>query len=131
MCVWVREFWYGSFGIRQCASVTKLMETPGDLKEIQRMLEMRIDSRAFSQYYVAYDPKAKEAATASKPIAQIQKTNPAKAEKLKAFLTTKAIDETKVGFLPPLLTPSTRNEDVTVVLDKQIGKILAIAPAVP
>ena len=101
------------------------------MKEIQRMLEMRIDSRAFSQYYVAYDSKAKEAATASKPIAQIQKTNPANAEKLKAFFTTKALDETKVGFLPPLLIPSTRNEDMTVVLDTETGKILAIAPVVP
>jgi hypothetical protein len=36
--------------------------------------------------------------------AQIQKTNPTTAEKLKAFLTTKAFDDSKVGFLPPLLT---------------------------
>ena len=39
-----------------------------------------------------------EAATAAKPLAQIQKTNPAAAEKLKAFLTTEGLDESKVGF---------------------------------
>jgi hypothetical protein len=65
------------------------------------------------------------------PTRKSQKTNPAAAEKLKAFLTTEGLDETKVGFLPPLLTPSTRNEDMTVVLDKEIGKILAIAPIAP
>jgi hypothetical protein len=104
-----------------------VMETPTDMKEIQRMLVSGIDSRAFSQYYVAYDSKAKEAATAAKPLAQIQKTNPAAAEKLRAFLTTKALDESKVGFLPLY----TRNEDMTVVLDKETGKILAIAPVAP
>jgi hypothetical protein len=103
------------------------METPTDMKEIQRMLESGIDSRAFAQYYVAYDSKAKEATTASKPFAQIQKNNPAAAEKLKAFLATKALDESKVGFLPLY----TRNEDMTVVLDKETGKILAIAPVAP
>jgi hypothetical protein len=56
--------------------------------------------------------KAKKAAAAAKPLTQIQKTNPANAEKLKAFLTTKALDESKVGFLPLY----TRNEDMTVVL---------------
>jgi hypothetical protein len=103
------------------------MAMPNDMKEIQRMLESGIDSRAFSQYYVAYDSKAKEAATAAKPLTQIQKTNPAAAEKLKAFLTTKALDESKVGFLPLY----TRNEDMTVVVDKETGKILAIAPVSP
>jgi hypothetical protein len=86
-----------------------------------------IDFRAFSQYYVAYDSKAKEAATASKPFSEWQKTHAATAEKLKAFLATKALDESKVGFLPLY----TRNEDMTVVLDKETGKILAIAPVVP
>jgi hypothetical protein len=103
------------------------METPNEMKEVQRMLESGIDSRAFSQYYVAYESKAKEAAIAAKPLTQIQKTNPAAAEKLKAFLTTKALDESKVGFLPLY----TRNEDMTVVLDKETGKILAIAPVAP
>ncbi len=103
------------------------MEQPTDMKEIQRMLESGIDSRAFSQYYVAYETKAKEAATAAKPFTQIQKTNPATGEKLKAFLTTKGIDETKAGFLPLY----TRNQDMTVVLDRETGKILAIAPVAP
>jgi hypothetical protein len=49
-----------------------------------------------------YESKAKEAAIAGKSFTQIQKTNPANAEKLKAFLTTKALDESKVGFLVPL-----------------------------
>jgi hypothetical protein len=103
------------------------MELPNEKKELERVLFSGTDSRAFSQYYVAYESKAKEAATAAKPFTQIQKTNPAGAEKLKAFLTTKALDETKVGFLPLY----TRNEDMTVVLDKETGKILAIAPVVP
>jgi hypothetical protein len=103
------------------------MEMPNDMKEVERMLFAGIESRAFSQYYVAYDAKAKEAAAASKPFSQIQKTNSATAEKLKAFLTTKGFDETKVGFLPFY----TRNEDMTVVLDKETGEILAIAPVAP
>jgi hypothetical protein len=103
------------------------MDVPTDMKEVQRMLESGVDSRAFSQYYVTYESKAKEAATASKPLTQIQKTNPTSAEKLKAFLTTKALNESKVGFLPLY----TRNEDMTVVLDKESGKILAIAPVSP
>jgi hypothetical protein len=103
------------------------METPTDMKEVRRMLESGVESRAFSQYYVAYDAKAKEAAIAAQPLTQIQKTNPANAEKLKAFLTTKGLDESKVGFLPLY----TRNEDMTVVLDKETGKILTIAPISP
>jgi hypothetical protein len=103
------------------------MEMLNDMKEIERIITSGIDSRAFSQYYVAYESKAKEAATAAKPITQIQKTNSAAAEKLKSFLTTKALDESKVGFLPLY----TRNEDMTVVLDKETGKILAIAPVAP
>jgi hypothetical protein len=103
------------------------MDSPTDIKEIQRMLISGIDSRAFSQYYVSYDFKAKEAAAASKPFAEWQKTHTATAEKLKAFLATKAIDEAKVGFLPLY----TRNEDMTVVLDRDTGKILAIAPIAP
>jgi hypothetical protein len=58
------------------------------------------------------------------------KNQPAVAENLKAFLTTKALDESKVVFLLPHLTRSTRNEDMTVVLDKETGKILALAPVV-
>jgi hypothetical protein len=103
------------------------IDAPKDKKEIERMLFSGIESRAFSQYYVAYESKAKEASAASKPIAEWQKTHGATAEKLKAFLATKAIDESKVGFLPLY----TRNEDMTVVLDKESGKILAIAPVSP
>jgi hypothetical protein len=69
-------------------------------------LRSGIDSRAFSQYYVAYNSKAKEVATASKPFTQIQKTNPASAEKLKAFPATKGFDDSKVGFLPFYFTLS-------------------------
>jgi hypothetical protein len=63
--------------------------------------------------------------------ANSQKIIAARAEKLKAFLTTKALDESKFGFLPPLFIPSTPNEDMTVVLDKETGRILAIAPVAP
>jgi hypothetical protein len=79
----------------------------------------------------AYDAKAKEATATAKPSTQIQKANPVVAEKLKAFLTTKALDESKVVFPPPHLTSSTRNEDMTAVLDKENGKIVAIAPVPP
>jgi hypothetical protein len=103
------------------------MEMPSDMKEVQRMLVSGISERAFSQYYVAYDSKAKEAAAASKPIAEWQKAHATSAEKLKTFLSAKALDETKIGFLPLY----TRNEDMTVVLEKETGKILAIAPVAP
>ena len=103
------------------------METPSDKKEVERMLFSGIESRAFSQYYVAYEARAKDAAAASKPLAQFQKTSPANVEKLKAFLASKGIDESKVGVLPLY----TRNQDMTVVLDRETGKILAIAPVAP
>ena len=103
------------------------METPNDKRELERMLISGIESRAFSQYYVPYESKAKEAAAVAKPFAEWQKTHSATAEKLKSFLATKAIDETKAGFLPLY----TRNEDMTVVLDRDTGKILAIAPVAP
>jgi hypothetical protein len=103
------------------------MEAPSDMKEIERIVTSGIDSRAFSQYYVSYESKAKEAAAIAKPFAEWQKAHAATTEKLKAFLATKAVDETKVGFLPLY----TRNEDMTVVVDKETGKILAIAPVVP
>ena len=106
---------------------TVSMDMPSDAKEMQRMLVSGIDVRAFSQYYATFDSKAKEAAAASKPFAEWQKAHSATAEKLKSFLTAKAIDETKVGFLPLY----TRNEDMTVVLDRDTGKILAIAPIAP
>ena len=103
------------------------METPKDAKEAQRMLVSGIDARAFSQYYVPYDAKAKEAAAVAKPFTEWQKAHSATAEKLKSFLSSKAIDETKAGFLPLY----TRNEDMTVVLDRETGEILAIAPIAP
>ena len=103
------------------------METPSDIKELRRMQESGIDSRAFSQYYVPYDAKAKEAAAVAKPFTEWQKTHSTTAEKLKSFLSAKAIDESKAGFLPLY----TRNEDMTVVLDRDTGKILAIAPVSP
>jgi hypothetical protein len=108
------------------------VKTPHDEKEVDRILFSGIGSRAFSQHDVAYDTKAKEAASAAKPLTHIQKTNPATAEKLKAFLTTKALDESKVGLLPPIFTPSTRNADMRPSsVEQQTGKILAIAPVVP
>ncbi len=103
------------------------MNIPTDMKEVQRMLISGVSERAFSQYYSAYETRAKEAAAAAKPLAQIQKTNAASAEKLKVFLAAKGFDEAKVGFLPLY----TRNEDMTVVLDRESGKILAIAPVAP
>jgi hypothetical protein len=103
------------------------MEVPTDMDEVRRMLFSGIDSRAFSQHYVSYESKAKAAANASQSFTQTQKNNPASAEKLKTFLTSKSLDETKVGFLPLY----TRNEDMTVVLDRETGKILAIAPVAP
>jgi hypothetical protein len=98
------------------------MEAPKDVKEVQRMLTSGVDSRAFSQHYVAYLSKAKEAAAASKSLPQIQKNNPVTAEKLKAFLTANGFDENKVGLLPLY----TRNEDMTVVIDRDTGKILGM-----
>ena len=103
------------------------METPNDKRELERMLISGIESRAFSQYYVPYESKAKEAAAVAKPFSEWQKAHSATAEKLKSFLAIKAIDEAKVGFLPLY----TRKEDMTVVLDRDTGKILAIAPIAP
>jgi hypothetical protein len=103
------------------------IETPNDMKEIQRMLSSGIDSRAFSQYYVAYDSKAKEAAAASQSLTQKQKLSPQSTEKLRAFFAENKIDESKVGVLPLY----TRNRDMTVVLERDTGKILAIAPVSP
>jgi hypothetical protein len=103
------------------------MDAPDDLKEVWRMLNSGIESRAFSQYYVAYESRAKEAGAASKSIAQVVKTNSTSADKLKAFLIASALEENKVGFLPLY----TRNKDMTVVVERDTGKILAIAPVAP
>jgi hypothetical protein len=106
---------------------TVSLDTSTDITEVQRIVDSGINSRAFSQYYVAYESSAKSAAAASQSFAQTQRIKPAAAEKLKAFLTSKSLDENKVGFLPLY----TRNEDMTVVLERETGKILAIAPVEP
>jgi hypothetical protein len=103
------------------------MEAPSDTKELQRILTSGIDSRAFSQYYVAYESKGKEAGAASKSLAQLQKNNAVAANELKVFLTTNSLDESKVGFLPLY----TRNLDMTFVLERSTGKILGIISANP
>lgn len=103
------------------------IEPPNDMKEIQRMLASGIDSRAFSQYYVAYDSKAKEAAAASQTLAQKQRLSPESAEKTRAYLAANGLDEGKVGVLPMY----TRNNDMTVIVDRSTGKVLAIAPISP
>ncbi len=103
------------------------MESPNDIKEVQRMLASGLDSRAFSQHYVTYDLKAKEAGLASMRLADWEKKHPDSIAKLRIFLSESALDESKVGFLPLY----TRNEDMTIVLDRETGKVLAIAPVSP
>jgi hypothetical protein len=103
------------------------MVEPSDKKETERILFSGINSRAFTQYYVPYEAKAKDAAAASQSIAQIRKTDVRYAESLKAYLVGKKLDENGVGFLPLY----TRNEDMTMMLDGVSGKILAIVPISP
>ena len=103
------------------------LKMPSDAKEVERMLSSGIDSRAFTQHYVTYESQAKAAAAASNSLAQLRKANPESAKKMKVFLAVNKLEETKVGMLPLY----TRNLDMTVVLDREIGKILAIAPIAP
>ena len=86
-----------------------------------------VDFRAFTQYYEPYATQAKAAAASSHSLAQVLKLNPQSAEKMKVFLAANKLEETKVGMLPLY----TRNLDMTVVLDRETGKILAITPIAP
>jgi hypothetical protein len=106
---------------------TVAMDVPTDPKELERMMFSGIDTRAFSQHYVSYELKAKEAAAASQTLVQKQKLSPESAEKTRAFLLKSGLDESKVGVLPMY----TRNKDMTVVVERATGKILAIAPVSP
>jgi hypothetical protein len=103
------------------------MDVPSDKKEVERMLFSGLETRSFSQYYVDYESRAKEAAAVSQPIAELRKTNRAYAEKLDTFVKGSALEDSKVGFLPL----RTRNRDMTVILERESGKILAIAPISP
>ncbi len=103
------------------------MKFPDDPKEVQRMLISGIESRAFTQYYEPYTTHAKTAAASSRSFAEVLKSNPQSAEKIKVFLAENKLEESKVGFL----SLYTRNLDMTVILDRQSGKILAFAPIAP
>jgi hypothetical protein len=107
--------------------VIAAIEPPTDFNEIQRILISGVESRAFTQYYVDYGKQAKKAGAASKTLSQVQKVNQTGAEKLKVFLAGNKLDESKVGFLPLY----TRNIDMTMVLDRETGNILTIAPVEP
>ena len=103
------------------------MKFPDDLKEVQRMLTSGIESRAFTQYYEPYTTHAKTAAASGRSFAQVLKSNPQSAERIKVFLAENNLEESRVGFLPLY----TRNLDMTVILDRESGKILAFAPIAP
>lgn len=103
------------------------LAVPSEPKELERMVISGTDTRAFSQHYVSYELKAKEAAAASQTLVQKQKMSPESAEKTRAFLLKSGLDESKVGVLPMY----TRNKDMTVVVERATGKILAIAPVSP
>lgn len=103
------------------------MNIPADMKEVQRMLTSGIDTRAFTQHFTAYETQAKTAAAASYSVAKMSRSNPTSAEKMKAYLAENKFEENKVRFLPLY----TRKLDMTVILDRETGKILAIAPIAP
>lgn len=103
------------------------MKIPDDIKEVQRMITSGVDVRAFTQYYETYTTQAKAAAAGSRSFAQVLKSSPQSAEKIKGFLAENKLEESKVGFLPLY----TRNLDMTVILDRESGKILAFAPIAP
>lgn len=103
------------------------MNIPADMKEVQRMITSGTDTRAFTQYYIPYESQEKNAAAASYSAAQMRRSNPQSAEKMKVFLAENKFDEGKVGYLPLY----TRKLDMTVVVDRESGKILAIAPIPP
>ncbi len=103
------------------------LKMPTDLKEVERIVSSGIDARAFTQYYVPYESQAKTAAAASNSLGQLRKSSPQSAEKIKSFLVENKLDEGKVGILPLY----TRNLDMTIILDRESGKVLAIAPIAP
>jgi hypothetical protein len=94
-CVCVFAYVWLRYEVMRCDN--EINESAGNEIDVRHICNSDMDSRAFSQYYVLYDSKTKEAAAAAKPLAEWQKTHAATAEKLKAFLVTKAIDESKVG----------------------------------
>jgi hypothetical protein len=95
--------------------------------ESVRILSSGTDPRAFTQHYVDYEARAKFAARASKLISTLQATNPSSAAEIKTFLSSKGIDEGKIGYLPIY----TRNKDMTMIVMRDTGAIVGMVPVPP
>jgi hypothetical protein len=103
------------------------MDPPKDSNEVMRIMNSGINSRAFPQHYVPYEDRAKEAAKAAKPLHLLAVSKPESAAKVREFIAQKSIEEAKIGWLPFY----TRANDMTIVLEKETGKIVGIVPVAP
>jgi hypothetical protein len=100
------------------------LDIPKDSAELSRMLTSGVNSRAFSQYYVPYQDRAKQAASAAKPINFLAFGWPDAAKAARAFIASKGIEESQVVWLPLY----TRANDMTMLLKRDTGEILAVLP---
>jgi hypothetical protein len=90
-----------------------------DRQETQRMMFSGINTRAFTQHYLPYEAHAATAAKSSRSIADLQANDAVGTARVKAYLSSKRLDEAKVGYLPVY----TRNRDMIALLDRSNGFI--------
>jgi hypothetical protein len=100
------------------------LDIPKDAAELSRMLTSGVNSRAFSQHYVPYQDRAKQAASAAKPINFLAFGWPDAAKAARAFIASKGMEESQVVWLPLY----TRANDMTVLLKRDTGEILTVLP---
>lgn len=101
--------------------------SPNDKRELERVIFSGTDLRAMTQHYVAYDLQASLAGAESKTVSKLKSVNPASAVEVERFLSTKGIEEGKVGYLPVY----TRNKDMTMIVMRDTGAIVGMVPVAP
>jgi hypothetical protein len=106
------------------------VDMPVDPQERERILFSAIggaDLPRFTQHYLDYDARAKEAGERSRPIAELESLSAEAKRQVSAFFANTPIDATAVGYLPL----RARSKDMVVVVQRADGKIIGIIPVDP